>query len=117
MAWERVQRFRFGASSWTLWLDKQGRKPRWIMTADREGVSVEPKSPGLNSKKEAMKVLAELLAPRIRDLRVEAGITQEELAGRLGVRLITVSRWERGEQVPSRDALEKLTEFVNSQNR
>jgi transcriptional regulator with XRE-family HTH domain len=39
-------------------------------------------------------------ADRIKRARRNAGLTQEELARRAGVSSITVSRWERGTQVP-----------------
>lgn len=44
----------------------------------------------------------------ITDRREEAGITQGELAGRLGVTQQTVSRWESGKSTPSRKLTEKL---------
>lgn len=34
----------------------------------------------------------------LKSLRVGAGLTQAELAKRLGVTNVTVSRWERGEK-------------------
>ena len=36
----------------------------------------------------------------LKSLRVGAGLTQTELAKRLGVTNVTVSRWERGEAIP-----------------
>ena len=37
----------------------------------------------------------------IRELRTAANLTQADLAARIGVASITVSRWERGETEPS----------------
>lgn len=37
----------------------------------------------------------------IKSLRIGAGMTQEELAKKVGVSHISVSRWERGEALPS----------------
>jgi len=41
-------------------------------------------------------------------LRKKLGLTQKELAARLKVDAITVSRWERCEQRPSRQGLKQL---------
>src|SRR5690606_4729986 len=45
---------------------------------------------------------------RARKLRKGAGLTIRDLARELGVAVSTVSRWERGENVPKRDDVEKL---------
>jgi transcriptional regulator with XRE-family HTH domain len=42
-------------------------------------------------------------------VRRARGLTQAELADRLGVIRTTVSRWERGEQTPSLEQLGPLT--------
>jgi DNA-binding transcriptional regulator YiaG len=50
-------------------------------------------------------------APRpsyITSLREALGLTQQELAVRLGVNKLTVSRWERGALHPGRASLEAL---------
>ena len=43
-------------------------------------------------------------------LREKKGISQQELADRMFVTRQAVSRWERGETLPSSDLLKKLTE-------
>ena len=60
---------------------------------------------------------AEWFAGRLRELRGEAGFTQEQLAERAGVKRDAVARWERGTREPSwsnvvalADALEVSTE-------
>ena len=40
-------------------------------------------------------------ARRLRSLRAEARLSQEQLAARVGVDRQTVSNWEKGENVPS----------------
>jgi transcriptional regulator with XRE-family HTH domain len=40
-------------------------------------------------------------AGRLRELRTEAGLTQEQLAERAGVKRDAVARWERGKREPS----------------
>lgn len=45
---------------------------------------------------------------QIKDLRTKLGLTQEELAGRLGVSPTTIMNWETGRHVPSRLALQKI---------
>ncbi len=44
----------------------------------------------------------------IKRLRKEMGLTQQELAVKLGIGVTTVSRWERGTTRPSRMALKLL---------
>jgi predicted ATPase/DNA-binding CsgD family transcriptional regulator len=51
------------------------------------------------------------MAAQVRALRDQLGLTQEQLANRLGVSFVTVNRWEGGHSNPSRkwrDALEGL---------
>lgn len=48
---------------------------------------------------------------RIKDLRNEAGLTQEQLAERLGVQRMTVIRWERGDNPPSEEKLLLLAQL------
>lgn len=49
----------------------------------------------------------------IRNLRKRLGLTQKELAARVRVDAITVSRWERGEQRPSKLAQRQLKRLAN----
>ena len=44
---------------------------------------------------------AEWFAGRLRELRGEAGLTQEQLAERVGVKRDAIARWERGTREPS----------------
>jgi superfamily II DNA or RNA helicase/DNA-binding XRE family transcriptional regulator len=48
---------------------------------------------------------------RIKHLRGELGLTQTQLATRLGVSFVTVNRWERGHVKPSDLALQRLREL------
>ncbi len=48
------------------------------------------------------------IAKAISDLREHMGITQRELAEKLGTRTETISRWEKGHRRPTRDAMERL---------
>lgn len=50
----------------------------------------------------------------IKALRKKLGLTQKELAARVRVDAITVSRWERGEQHPSTLAERQLTRLAKS---
>lgn len=47
----------------------------------------------------------------IRSLRKGAGMTQKELADKLGVTITTVSRWEKGEYVPSPRYIKQMAEM------
>ena len=40
---------------------------------------------------------------KIRKFREAAGLTMKELAGKVGVSVATVSRWESGEDLPAAD--------------
>lgn len=48
------------------------------------------------------------VAPRLRALRAQLGLTQVRLAELMGVSFVTVNRWENGQANPSRVALEKI---------
>jgi len=48
----------------------------------------------------------------IRELRKALGLTQKELAARVRVDAITVSRWERSEQKPSLQAERQLARLT-----
>lgn len=50
---------------------------------------------------------------RLRGLRKEAGLTQEELAYRLEVTRSTVANWERGLRSPSPETMRKLALLFN----
>ena len=51
------------------------------------------------------------LGSLLKELRKEHGLTQEQLAEKLGVTNRTVSRWETGTNVPDLDILIDLSEF------
>ena len=44
-------------------------------------------------------------------LRLERGLTQDELAKRLGISKSTVSMYENGRRLPAFDAVESITDF------
>lgn len=47
----------------------------------------------------------------LKELRKEKGLTQEELAGKVGVARRTVSRWETGSNMPDLDILIELSDL------
>jgi transcriptional regulator with XRE-family HTH domain len=49
-----------------------------------------------------------LRSERMREVRVARGLTQEELAARIGINLRQISRYEAGESDPTGDALARL---------
>jgi len=49
-----------------------------------------------------------MTAKEIKELRKRLKLTQKEFAGRLKLDVITISRWERGEQRPSQLAMRQL---------
>ena len=54
------------------------------------------------------------VAARLRTARRTAGLTQRQLADRLGVESITVSRWERGVTSPSLPRLQRIAEITET---
>lgn len=50
----------------------------------------------------------------VKNLRTDLGLTQAELAERLGVTYVTISRWENGQARPNRLAIKAMTAFVQS---
>lgn len=50
---------------------------------------------------------------KIIDSREDAGLSQQQLANRLGVSVRTVSRWESGAGTLPDDALERVEEAIN----
>ncbi len=55
-----------------------------------------------------------MLGDNIKKLRSAAGLSQEELAGKLHVVRQTVSKWEKGLSVPDADMLIALAKALNS---
>lgn len=49
---------------------------------------------------------------RLRELREAAGLTQQQLAERVGCRWLAVSRWERGEREPGWGQVNALCEAL-----
>jgi transcriptional regulator with XRE-family HTH domain len=51
---------------------------------------------------------------RIRPYRLQAGLTQLEVARSLGIRLTTVSSWERGQTCPTGPMLLRLAKVLDT---
>jgi transcriptional regulator with XRE-family HTH domain len=60
-----------------------------------------------------MKDMSQRLGARIRALRLERGLTQDELAGRAGISGAYASFIERGEKTASLEVLLRLTEILD----
>ena len=52
---------------------------------------------------------------KIKAMRIKRGLTQKQLADRLGVKQQNVSDWERSLRSPSVKNLKKLSEILNCQ--
>lgn len=55
-----------------------------------------------------------ILAKRIKSIRIDANLSQEELAARLGVGQKTVSRWESGRGEPRLRQLKALAAIART---
>lgn len=53
------------------------------------------------------------ITQRLKNLRKELGITQQEVAENLGILKESYRRWEIGKSNPSKQNLEKLSKFYN----
>lgn len=49
----------------------------------------------------------------LRDLRLEKGLTQEQLANALHFSLSTISKWENGKKLPGYESIKILAKFFN----
>lgn len=54
---------------------------------------------------------------KIKSLREQLRISQEDLAKELGVSFATVNRWENNKTQPSKLARKQLEQFINSQQQ
>lgn len=50
----------------------------------------------------------------LKEMRMSAGLTQEELAKRLGVALATINRWEQGQNIPHAKYIKSLAKELNA---
>ncbi|AFU14624.1 hypothetical protein IEC_03100 [Bacillus toyonensis] len=54
-----------------------------------------------------------IIGERIFELRKEKKLTQEKIGENIGVSKQTVSKYEKGTKIPSRENIEKLADFFN----
>ena len=57
---------------------------------------------------------AQILAEKLYVLRKQSGISQEELADKLGVSRQAVSKWERGEAMPDTENLIAISKLYKT---
>ena len=55
----------------------------------------------------------EKFVERLKELRIEKGLTQTQLAKELRVNQRTISNWEVGERQPDLDTLEVIAKYFN----
>jgi transcriptional regulator with XRE-family HTH domain len=60
---------------------------------------------------------AETLHERLRAIRLRLGLTQEEMARKLGFDEWSINRWESGARRPSRRTAARLVELLNAIER
>ncbi len=66
---------------------------------------------GMLKEDEDMTADHDKLPERIRKVRIQLGLSQEELARELGVSFATVNRWENGKTIPSKLARKQFESF------
>lgn len=54
-----------------------------------------------------------MLSERLRELRINMGLTQTEIAEKLGISRVNYNRYEKGERTPDDDLKRKLADFFN----
>ena len=54
-----------------------------------------------------------MFSSKLRELRAKKGLSQAELAKRLGVTQQAVGRWERDKNLPDNDVLKKISVMFN----
>ena len=55
----------------------------------------------------------ESIAQKLRQLRLDRSLSQQQIASALGVTKITVSRWERAQAEPSIETFQRLCKLLN----
>lgn len=65
----------------------------------------------LKLKKEKEEEKKNLFSVRLKELRLQHGISQEELAEQIGIKRNSYSDWENGKCKPSYEKLEKIADF------
>ena len=55
----------------------------------------------------------EIFCKRLRELRLEQGLSKAQLAKNINVSDVAVSRWENGKRTPNIEQLRKLALFFN----
>lgn len=58
-----------------------------------------------------------IIPTKIREIRLEMGLTQEQFAAKLGVSFPTVNRWENQKAKPSPLAIQKLQKLFSNYKR
>lgn len=53
---------------------------------------------------------------KIKEIRMNGFLNQEEFADKLGVSFATVNRWENGKTLPNIKAMKKLDEYCKTEN-
>ena len=56
------------------------------------------------------------LSESIKNMRIKALLSQEELAAKLHVTVGTINRWENGKTIPNITAMKNIKEFCDEQH-
>ena len=58
--------------------------------------------------------IVDMLAAELRKARLQAGLTQKQLAAKVGTCFVTISSYERRKQLPAPDTLDKLLQALDA---
>ncbi len=71
----------------------------------------EQRSPTFRARREANEPVFEFQLALVR-ARIEAGLTQKQLAARIGKPQSAIARWENGTNIPKLETLQQLAEVL-----
>jgi len=81
------------------------------------GIKNTPKAPCIGYicvENISQRIMSSNVGERIKSLRSQAGLTQSDLAAKVGLSYVQIGRYEKRGAVPSSDVLAKLAEALNT---
>ena len=79
------------------------------------GLKIEVNFSSKKNQGGAMTIESEPFSERVKKVRIQLNLSQEDLAHAIGVSFATVNRWENGKTLPSKLALKQFNSFCATQ--